>query len=75
MPTITDLIAFRQAEAGGWIDSDNKLCPTEPDCDDCPFDKQCDALDGSPLPNTFHTLPEWLLSLAELRTLYPEFFI
>lgn len=73
MLTLVDLIAFRQAEASGFITGDT--CPPGPECDDCPFDKQCDSLNGEPFNHNLNTLPEYLLSLSELRSLYPEYFI
>jgi hypothetical protein len=86
---ISDLIAFRRAEASGHIvyNYENKAnhCPSVVECTSCTFYHQCDDnsyfiddeddtyIDG--WVRAFKVLPEYALTLDELQTQYPEYFI
>lgn len=75
MLTLIDLINFNLAVESGHIeliDDDGMHCPEGPPCETCPFTDPCDQ--GLYRRGLTH-LPEYLLPLSELRSLYPEYFI
>ena len=86
---ISDLIAFRRAQASGHIvynyENETSHCPSAMECTSCTFFRQCDNgsyfIDGKDNNyidgwiRAFIRLPEYTLTIDELQTQYPEYFI
>lgn len=73
---LADLANLRFAEASGHVElfNDGIFCPPTFYCETCSLYVSCHANDGVDL-KLLQLLPEYSLTLDELRALHPELFI